>query len=95
MFQKVEEASPISIFQKVEEASPISISIFQKVEEASPISIFQKVEEASPISISTQLDFCWDIIPLEISRPYLLPTQMFLNSNLVTPEIFVQFHPSI
>ena len=46
----------------------------RSIGEASPISIliFQKVEEASPISISTRLDFCRDIIPLEISRPYLL-----------------------
>ena len=39
-----------------EEASPI------------PIPICQKIREASPISIPTRPDFCWDIIPLEISR---------------------------
>ena len=25
----------------------------------------------------------------------VLPTQTFLNSNLVTPETFIQFHPSV
>ena len=45
--------------RSIGEASPILISIFQKVEEASPIS--------------TGLDFCRDIIPLEISHPYLFP----------------------
>ena len=68
--RSIGEASPISIliFQKVEEASPISISIFQKVEEDSPISILIFQKDLDP----TQLDFCRDIIPLEISRPYLL-----------------------
>ena len=70
------------------------ISIFQKVEEASPISIFQKVEEASPIS--TRLDFCRDIIPLEISRPYLVETYflyvMGLNLSQAMDEPFLFNH---
>ena len=66
----------------------------RSIGEASPISIFQKVEEASPIS--TRLDFCRDIIPLEISRPYLVETYflyvMGLNLSQAMDEPFLFNH---